>query len=218
MTAAPEWLAGGGDAGFDEIADALRDTGYVVVNDAFSADLVTRWFVHLKALEARGFRRAGVGRASLHQFNRFVRGDEIHWLEWGEPALADWFAWVEALRLALNRRLFLGLFDYECHFAKYPPGTFYRRHLDAFGDFGRSRVISTVLYLTANWAPGDGGELVLYGADDGERARIEPCFGRLVLFLSEEFPHEVLRVHRPRYSLTGWYRINAPIGRATGAP
>ncbi|MBV1883381.1 MAG: 2OG-Fe(II) oxygenase [Pseudomonadales bacterium] len=33
--------------------------------------------------------------------------------------------------------------------------------------------------------------------------------GTLVLFLSETFPHEVLKSQRQRLSLTGWFRVNA---------
>jgi len=55
----------------------------------------------------------------------------------------------------------IGLFEFECHFAHYAPGAFYRRHLDQFAGGGRRRV-STVLYLNSGWRDGDGGELRLY--------------------------------------------------------
>jgi len=35
------------------------------------------------------------------------------------------------------------------------------------------------------------------------------CMWKMVLFLSEEFPHEVLPAMCSRYSLTAWFRINA---------
>jgi len=31
---------------------------------------------------------------------------------------------------------------------------------------------------------------------------------RLVIFLSEEFPHEVLPANTHRYSIAGWFRVN----------
>jgi len=30
----------------------------------------------------------------------------------------------------------------------------------------------------------------------------------LVVFLSEEFPHEVLKAKRSRFSVAGWFRVN----------
>lgn len=70
-------------------------------------------------------------------------------------------------------------------------------------------MLTTILYLNPGWQPGDGGELVIY-TEDGQNVlgTISPTFGTLVLFLSGEFPHEVLTSNRSRYSLTGWFRIN----------
>lgn len=114
----------------------------------------------------------------------------------------------EQLRQYLNRELYLGLFDFECHYAHYPQGAFYKKHYDAFQGSSNRR-LSTVLYLNPNWLPEDGGELILY-TNDGDTVleTVLPKFGNMVIFLSEEFPHEVLPTNRSRYSLTGWFRIN----------
>jgi SM-20-related protein len=120
---------------------------------------------------------------------------------------------MEALRKGLNERLFLGLFDYECHYARYAPGASYQTHRDAFAG-GGNRVLSTVLYLNEGWLPEQGGELVLYHDDAGRVAeRILPRHNRLVVFLSERFPHEVKAGTRTRYSLTGWFRTNSDKSR-----
>ena len=168
--------------------------------------------------QAASFARAGTGRDGGRRVNRFVRGDRIDWPAPGEPAVAPYLEWIERLRLALNRRLFIGLFDYECHFACYPTGAFYRRHRDAFrGD--TNRVVSTVLYLNPGWMATEGGELVIYpGGSDAPLTRIVPAYGTLAVFLSEDFPHEVLPAVRPRYSLTGWFRVNGSIGGAVDPP
>jgi SM-20-related protein len=42
------------------------------------------------------------------------------------------------MRLALNARLFLGLFDFEAGYAVYPPGGFFTRHVDSFRGDGVS--------------------------------------------------------------------------------
>jgi SM-20-related protein len=51
--------------------------------------------------------------------------------------------------------------------------------------------------------------LLMYPVGGGESFdRVLPCMGRLAVFLSEDFPHEVLPAKRDRYSIAGWYRIN----------
>jgi SM-20-related protein len=126
--------------------------------------------------------------------------------------------WVEQLRVYLNRRLFLGLFSYEGHFAHYEPGAFYKRHVDAFR--GESnRVLTTVFYLNWGWQAEDGGELLLYEENQTEAfARVIPRMGKLAVFLSEEFPHEVLPAKRDRYSIAGWYRVNSSSAERADPP
>ena len=73
---------------------------------------------------------------------------------------------MNELRLMVNRQFYLGLFDYECHYAKYEHSDFYKKHLDAFK--GRSnRVFSTVSYLNT---PAQGGELIIYHQESTEVA------------------------------------------------
>ncbi|WP_437879527.1 2OG-Fe(II) oxygenase [Pseudomonas sp. LRF_L74] len=148
---------------------------------------------------------ASVGRGGGQAVRENVRSDRIQWLENGEhPACDRYLAVMDALREALNRALFIGLADYECHFAFYPPGAFYSRHLDRFRDDDR-RTVSAVFYLNQDWAPEEGGALRLY-PDGGEPFDVPPQAGSLALFMSAEMPHEVLPASRDRLSLTGWFR------------
>lgn len=199
---------------YDAIAGALEQDGYAIMPAVLPDTLAGDLLAHLKSLDEARFSRAGIGRESDYQLNKFVRTDTIHWLNGTHPTTAAYFDWIEQLRLALNRRLYLGLFDYECHYAVYPAGAFYRKHYDAFRG-NNTRVVSTILYLNPDWSPGDGGELLLYTpSTDAILAKVEPCFGRMVIFLSEDFPHEVLPVAAPRYSLTGWFRVNNSLGES----
>ncbi len=193
---------------FDTVADQLEQRGYAIVPQALPTETVDALFVELKQLRERDFKPAGIGRQDDFQVNRFVRSDEICWLNGKSPASASFLAWMEALREGLNRRLFLGLFDYEAHYASYPTGAFYKKHVDAFK--GRSnRVLSTVFYLNPQWQSNDGGALVLYDeSDEREIERVLPEYGKLVIFLSEVFPHEVLPAERERNSIAGWFRVN----------
>ena len=200
------------DDPFARIADALRTTGYIVLPAPLPPVLLGGLLRHFRSLDRSRFQTAGIGREDDHQLNQFVRTDEIFWLERSNPAVSTYLDWMESLRLGLNRRLFLGLFDYECHYARYDRGTYYKKHLDAFKG-STNRIVSTVLYLTPNWQPKDGGELQIYAPDsDTVIEKVAPRFGQMVIFLSEEFPHEVLTSHRPRYSVTGWFRVNNSLG------
>src|SRR5690554_4102093 len=192
----------------DAIVSGLYSTGFVVLDHVFDDNYLTCLLRELIELNPQEFKPAGIGRENAYQKNKFIRNDRIHWLDGDESFLSSYRTWAESLRLAVNRRLFLGLYEYECMFAHYPEGAFYKRHIDAF-NAGINRRLSTVLYLNPQWGINDGGELLMYAPDsDKVINRISPQMGRLVVFLSEEFPHEVLPAKRARYSLTGWYRIN----------
>lgn len=202
----------------DTIADALWQQGYCVLPNILP-DAVVMTLIHALDMMQRDLRPAAVGRGEAQQNNSFVRRDRIAWLDPDEALLNDWFAAMQVLRSALNRRLFLGLFDFECHLAHYAPGDFYRRHLDAFR--GRSnRRVSLVAYLNRGWLPDQGGELVMYAAehDPEPRLKVTPELGTMVLFLSEEIPHEVLAASRDRYSVAGWFRINDTLDNRLDPP
>lgn len=113
--------------------------------------------------------------------------------------------WAENLRIDLNRTLYLGLDSFESQFAHYPPGAFYRKHVDAFKG-SSNRVVSLILYLNPDWSPADGGQLTLYDQADRELAKFAPNMGTVAVFFSERFPHEVLATARDRYSVAGWFR------------
>lgn len=193
---------------FALIIAALRYKGYIVLDNVFDNAQLESLFFDIKRTDSQYFHDAGIGREQVHQLNRFVRGDRIRWLDRDYLPVRFYFDWIEQLRQRINRELFLGLFEYECHFSHYPKGSFYKKHLDAFKGEA-NRVLTTILYLNPAWRSGDGGELVLY-QNDGQTVlgTVQPAFGTMVLFLSEDFPHEVLPTNHSRYSLSGWYRIN----------
>ncbi|MCB1746875.1 MAG: 2OG-Fe(II) oxygenase [Gammaproteobacteria bacterium] len=194
---------------FERFATALRDPGWAVVPDALPPALGAALLEHVVALDDDEFVRAGIGRQAERATNDFVRRNAICWISGDRPPTRAWVEFAARLRAHLNRSLMLGLFSFESHFAHYPVGGFYKRHVDAFrGE--TNRVVSLVTYLNPGWAPHDGGELVLYpagGPDAG--VTVTPAFGTVVLFLSEEIPHEVLPARRPRRSIAGWYRVRA---------
>jgi SM-20-related protein len=191
------------------IAAAILKDGYAVIEHALPESLTEQLLKLLKSSPSSSFKLGGIGREDDFQTNTQVRRDRIRWLDDEVSDYESYLAWAESLRLELNRQFFLGLFEYECMFAHYPEGAFYKKHVDAFR-IDAIRKVSTVLYLNHDWQPDDGGELVMYREEDDEPfLKIAPTFNKMVVFLSEEFPHEVLPAKRSRYSLTGWFRINA---------
>ena len=198
----------------DRIADALVAQGYWVIDDALPKALLDQLLTHFNQLQGDEFKAAGIGRQTDFQVQEAIRSDKIHWVQSNTKATTEFLQWMDSLRVGLNRRLFMGLFDYESHFAHYPVGAFYKKHMDAFRSNRKqgqsNRVLSTVLYLNEAWSSGDGGELLLYAEDDDNKVieTILPECGRLVIFLSEKFPHEVLPAKRERKSIAGWFRVN----------
>ena len=152
------------------------------------------------------FHAAGVGKGTARVRSE-IRGDHVLWIDETQagPALRGALDKLESLRQAVNQALFLGLFDVELHFAVYPPGSGYQRHLDRFRDDDR-RALTVILYLNENWTREDGGLLRFWPESEAEPLDIVPAGGTLVTFLSERFWHEVLPARRERLSLTGWFR------------
>lgn len=195
---------------FARIAADLARQGWSIDESFIDQDLVKDLVAEAQLLRDVGsFRRAGVGREQGYHVEAKIRGDAIVWLdELAEhEAPRRYLAELEQLRQVINEQLFLGLFEFEGHFADYGPGTFYQRHLDQHQG-SDSRVVTCVLYLNAGWQPEHRGELRLFLPDEnGERAvDIPPRAGLLACFLSDTFYHEVLPTTVQRISVTGWFR------------
>lgn len=254
------------------IALTLGERGLVIRDDFLPRELIAQLAEEARGLQNAGeLRAAGIGRGRQFQANRAIRTDHIQWLDpdTATPAQRHYLDILEELRQAINRTLFLGLFEFEGHLAVYPPGAFYRKHLDQFQGSGQ-RLVTVILYLNPDWREADGGQLRLYldpepepdpdpdpdpdpkpkpkpkpkpgpehkhepqperepshepgpepktepdpeprpaldsdPADAGHHQDLLPLAGRLVCFLSGDFPHEVLPARRERLSITGWFK------------
>lgn len=196
----------------DALVDALARHGWVVSDELVSTGLRRGLLGQCQnGWEAGCFRQAAVGHGKGRSLRPNIRGDSICWIEpnQAQGATATFLDWTEQLRTQLNRELFAGLRSSEFHFARYPKGHGYAKHMDQHkGQAHRS--ISLVLYLNEDWSAEDGGELCLYERQDDTRemARILPRGGRIVLFRSDLVPHEVLPCGQARWSLTGWFRTD----------
>lgn len=193
----------------DFIMNGLADRGWCVLPDFLAPDTVASLRQECLARhDAGAFHDAGVGSGQARVISE-VRGDHILWLEPDDPhpAVRDYLRQTEALRQAVNRDFFLGLNELEAHFAVYPAGTFYKKHLDRFRDDDR-RALTAIVYLNDGWTEADGGQLRFWSdpSGEGEAVEIAPTGGTLVTFLSELYWHEVLPARRTRVALTGWYK------------
>ena len=190
-----------------EIAEHLARVGYIVLDDPLQKALTDLLLARCQDDDTLRFNPAQIGRGAAKKQLTPLRGDVISWLDDSNSTDHAYLVWMEALRSGLNSALFLGLFDYECHYAIYGAGTGYAKHSDVLQG-ARNRVVSTVFYLNEDWQSGDGGELRLFESN-GETsiATVNPNFGTMIIFLSEFFPHEVLMAHNKRRSITGWFRV-----------
>lgn len=187
------------------LAARLEHGGWCLLQGLAPGEDTTALADDLARLRAQGaLSPARVGRGAGRGEHPGIRGDSTLWLDdprCGAPARA-FLDRLDALRIALDRHLFLGLRSVEAHYAAYPPGSGYARHRDRFRD-SDARVVSLVAYLNAGWQPAHGGALRLHAA--GGTHDILPLGGTAVCFLSE-LEHEVLPATRERLSIAAWLR------------
>ena len=192
------------------IVGTLAEQGYAIVPNFLSRE-------SCRALTAEGqqqidkgmLKAAGVGQGDEHSLRSEIRSDHILWLDEDNatPLQKQYLELLESYRQEINQQLFLGIFEFEGHLALYPPGSFYKRHLDRFRDDDR-RTVTAILYLNESWKEEDGGQLRFYPNGESEEDYLDvlPEAGTLVTFLSHDYWHEVLPGTRERMSITGWFK------------
>ncbi len=200
---------------YEKLVEGIQRSGWCVIPGFLEADVAADLSREsLGAWEEGEFRRAGVGRGNGLVIREDVRTDHVMWLGDEEITVCQqaYLDRLEEIRVELNRNLYLGLMDFEGHFAVYPKGGFYKPHLDRHRE-STERVVSVILYLNPVWQPGDGGELRMWttpGDKEGNFITVEPRMGTLVCFLAGDFWHEVLPAKKTRASIAGWFRGRKP--------
>lgn len=203
----------------EPVTEGLHKRGWWVQQHYFDAELIQQLAEELQALRNAGaLHAAGIGRGREHQHDTSIRRDAIHWLTGETSPQRRYLERMETLRREINRDLFLGLFEFETHYAFYEPGAFYKKHLDSFRG-AANRVISAVTYLNQDWPADGGGELLIFDlGSETPSYKVAPEAGTLVVFLSEEIPHEVFPATRQRASIAGWFRVNSSSHRQLNLP
>lgn len=190
---------------YSRITDALVETGYIVMEHAFCSELIDK--LYKVSQDESKYKQAGISSTKETHVDNTKRSDKTQWLDEDSGALSEYLAFAEGLREYLNRSLYLGLTYYESHFSIYDKGAYYEKHLDAFKG-SSNRVVTTLLYLNEDWNEIDEGQLVLYDENDKEIHRVLPTGNTLLVFLSDKFPHEVLKTKKKRHSVAGWFRVD----------
>lgn len=196
---------------FETIINGILTDGYGIADNFITPDEVVALADQLhKRRNAGKFKAAGTGNEQVSVANA-VRGDEIMWLDntTAAPVEKAFLLRISEFVSYINQTCYLGLRDVEFHYARYPVGAFYKRHLDQFRSDSR-RKLSVICYLNTDWHEVDGGQLALYlpGAtgEPEQQIIISPIGGRLVCFESGLLPHEVLPATHERLSVTGWLK------------
>lgn len=183
---------------------SLIERGWFMSDDFLDHTLCQKLVADLQNLPLR---EARIGRGNNELREDQIRNDSIYWLSPGaSPAQDEFLAKMDELMSFLNRELYLGLKQFEGHFARYEQGQFYKKHSDQFVGT-KERLVTTVTYLNS---PSSGGELRVYNKDqiDLIDADVKPVEGRLICFLTSQIYHEVLPANDTRYSIAGWFRTN----------
>jgi len=193
---------------YEKIINDLLIQQYSIVDDFFLPQEVENFRSSLiNKYDEEDFKKAAIGNQFNELIVKAIRGDFIFWID---EKLANkeeqtFFDKIEHFTDYLNRTCFLGIQEREFHYALYPIGTFYKRHLDTFQN-DDSRKLSIVCYLNdEDWLPEYGGELVIYKEGE-EDINIYPLRGRMVVFESQVLEHEVKPVKQERLSITGWLK------------
>lgn len=187
------------------ILDALVNDGYIIIPDALSSDIALKLVTHIQNCD--DFKKAGISASSNLHLDNTKRSDKIKWLDEDHSSQSQFLNFINELKDAINKELYMGLSYYESHFAIYENGDFYEKHLDSFKN-SKNRVVTTVYYMNKDWQKDDGGELIIYDENNNFLSKVSPNENTLVVFLSGKFPHEVLPSKKTRYSIAGWFMLD----------
>lgn len=196
---------------YEMIINDIVSQKYAIVENFFDekeVQLLRQSLIDKHKVDA--FKKAAIGNKLNATIVKTIRGDVILWMDESNANTTEklFFDKINNLVSYLNRTCFLGILHKEFHYALYPKGTFYKRHIDTFQNDDR-RKLSFVCYLNeSGWLPENGGELVLYLDDNGKEIEkiIYPFPGRVVIFESQIIEHEVKPVKTERLSITGWLK------------
>lgn len=194
---------------YEQIITDILQHGYSICDTFLEEDLVSLLRAEIKRLYLQNeMKKAAIGNRVNESIEKSIRGDYIQWIDERNANSVEkqFLDNIKAFKDYLNKTCFMGILQQEFHYAVYPQGTFYKKHIDTFQNDDR-RKLSLVCYLNdESWKQTNGGELVIYPAHQDPIA-IYPLPGRVVIFESQILEHEVREViNDKRLSITGWLK------------
>ncbi|WP_334125342.1 2OG-Fe(II) oxygenase [Empedobacter brevis] len=200
---------------YEKIIDDLSNQKYSISDFFFSVEETKQLReAIIRTEDKHDFHQAAIGNSQNEQVIKSIRGDKIKWMDEMNKTKTEeiFFSKINDFIDYLNKTCYMGIEESEFHYAIYPEGTFYQKHVDAFKNDDR-RTLSIVLYLNdEQWKDEFGGQLTLFlPSEDKEEKELDilPLAGRMAVFDSKTIPHEVKTVNRPRYSITGWLKTRS---------
>ena len=96
----------------------------------------------LEKYQEDAFKKAAIGNKFDEVIAKSIRGDVILWMDEARanPSESLFFNKINHLVNYLNKTCFMGILHKEFHYAIYPKGTFYKRHLDTFKNDDRRKL------------------------------------------------------------------------------
>jgi SM-20-related protein len=192
---------------FSAMVDGFMANRVGITEHFLSDSLCTGLLLNLQRIfNDHQFKAAGTGDSEHLLYRQNFRGDFIYWLDrkHQDEFENQFFDLMDAFVLYLTETCYTGILNYEFHYTRYETGTFYKKHLDQFKNNDK-RKYSMIVYLNHDWLDQEGGALCIHFADGLQL--IYPHIGKAVFFQSNELEHEVLIASRPRFSITGWLKV-----------
>lgn len=194
---------------YERIISDILEQGFSICDNFIEDRLVDLLREEISRLYRHdNLKKAAIGNRVNESIEKDIRGDYIQWIDELRANSVEklFFERINSFKNYLNKTCFMGLLHQEFHYAVYPKGTFYQKHIDTFQNDDR-RKLSMVCYLNdLSWKASNGGELVLYPEGLPEVV-IHPVPGRVVIFESQQLEHEVKEVlDDKRLSITGWLK------------
>lgn len=186
----------------EQLMQKVDEAGFGTIS--LSPEVCSCLLARLKDLEQQGLLKSATITQDSDQA-KTIRNDFTYWLEKDHhPTEKSLLEGLDQLLLALKNYFRISLSHLECHFALYPQGHFYKKHIDQTAE-NNKRFFSFVIYLNQNWNESLGGKLVGF---EGEQKIFEvlPHFGQMIVFRSD-IPHEVEPSLSERRSIAGWFRV-----------
>lgn len=150
------------------------------------------------------FRQAGI--TLNKQIQTEIRGDEILWLNADLAPLI--YQFLENVKKQLCEFFLISINEFEAHLAHYPAGKGYLKHIDQAPNTQNKRLFTLLFYFNKNWTDQDGGELLIFDPNQPNQIleKVPPSYGNMVMFFSDNLPHQVAKTNSERKSLTVWFR------------